>query len=117
MEVNGQLHAPAQLPVWKKRPVPIEYGAGWAPEPMLKPIRTKKILSLPETVARFLPVAQLLYRLSYRDTTNTLHTTGSVLALNATLQGDKQPSPTFNVAYIRHKEGKQLTMSAWNISL
>jgi hypothetical protein len=33
MEVSGQLHEPAALPPEKEPLVPIEYEAGWAPEP------------------------------------------------------------------------------------
>jgi hypothetical protein len=32
MEVSGQLHAPAALPLEKEPPVPTEYEAGWAPD-------------------------------------------------------------------------------------
>jgi hypothetical protein len=34
MEVSSQLHAPAALPPGTELPVPIEYEAGWAPEPV-----------------------------------------------------------------------------------
>jgi hypothetical protein len=34
MEVNDQLHDPAALTPEKELPVPIEYEAGWAPEPV-----------------------------------------------------------------------------------
>jgi hypothetical protein len=30
---SGQLHGPAALPLWKELPVPIEWQAGWTPEP------------------------------------------------------------------------------------
>jgi hypothetical protein len=33
MEVSGQIHAPTALPP-RKIPLPIEYAAGWAPEPV-----------------------------------------------------------------------------------
>jgi len=33
MEVSGQLHAPAALPLGKEPPVPIRQEAGWAQEP------------------------------------------------------------------------------------
>ena len=33
MELSGQLDDPAALPPGKN-PVPIEYGVGWAPEPV-----------------------------------------------------------------------------------
>jgi len=34
MEVSGQLHAPAALPLGKEPLVPTEYEAGWDPEPV-----------------------------------------------------------------------------------
>jgi hypothetical protein len=32
MEVNGQLHAPAVLPLWKEPPYPLDTWSGWVPE-------------------------------------------------------------------------------------
>jgi hypothetical protein len=34
MEISGQLHAPAALFPGKEPLVPIEWEAGWAPEPL-----------------------------------------------------------------------------------
>jgi hypothetical protein len=60
MEMNGQLHAPAALPAEKQHPLPIEYEAGWASEPVWTLCRRVKSLS---------PTGNgiALYRLSYRS--------------------------------------------------
>jgi len=34
MEVSGQLNAATAFPPGKELPIPIQYEAGWAPEPV-----------------------------------------------------------------------------------
>jgi hypothetical protein len=46
MEVSGQLHAPAALPLEKEPPVLIGYEVGWAPEPAWRLWNREKSLAL-----------------------------------------------------------------------
>jgi hypothetical protein len=45
MEVNGQLHTPADLLPGKEHPVPIGYEAGWASEPVWMQCRREYFLA------------------------------------------------------------------------
>jgi len=47
MEVSGQLHAPAALLPGKEPPVPIEQGAGLAPQPDIARGWREELLSCP----------------------------------------------------------------------
>jgi hypothetical protein len=68
LEVSGQLHGPAALPLGKELPVPIVWKAGWAPEPVWTTWRGEKS---PTIVGFECPplgrpaYCRSLYRLSY----------------------------------------------------
>jgi hypothetical protein len=65
MEVSGQLHAPAALPLGKEPLVLNVLEAGWAPEPAWKLLRREKSFAPARKRTRaFQPVAHL-YRTNY----------------------------------------------------
>jgi hypothetical protein len=65
MEVSRQLHASATLRSRKEPQVPIEYEAGWAPEPVWMLWRRKKSSSCRESNHGFPACSPRLYRLNY----------------------------------------------------
>jgi hypothetical protein len=68
MEVSGQLHAPAALPLGKEPPVSIGQEAGWVSKAGLDDMEKRKFLALPGPKLRTLghPAgSQSIYRLCH----------------------------------------------------